>query len=68
MKNVIKQNEAIILGSIGMATVLTIICGLYLLYSKPKFLYMPIYENYEKESDIADEDDNVGTEMVTGSR
>jgi len=58
-----KERENGILVSIGVATVCMILCGLYLLWTKPKFLYMPIYENYEKDSEIHFEDDT-GTEMA----
>mmetsp|Transcript_18807 Transcript_18807/g.30719 ORF Transcript_18807/g.30719 Transcript_18807/m.30719 type:complete len:85 (-) Transcript_18807:82-336(-) len=54
-----------ILGSIGLATVCLILCSFYLLWSRPKFLYLPIYENYEKDSDGMDKDDT-GAEMVEG--
>ena len=62
-----KENESLILGSIGVITVLFIIGGVYLLWARPKFLYMPIYESYEKDSDIGvDDEDDIGTEMKEG--
>jgi len=65
IKTMAKQNENIILGSIGVATVALILCVMYMLWMRPRFLYMPIYENYEKDSGetLAD---GTGTEMVDG--
>lgn len=58
-----KNNEALILGIIGVVTVCLILFGCYLLWARPKFLYMPIMEDYEKDSEIHGEDD---MEMVEG--
>ena len=66
LKTSLKDYEDIILGIIGIATVCLILFGLYLLWSRPKFLYMPIYENYEKDSEIEYADDGTGAEMVEG--
>ena len=63
-----KQNEPLILGSIGVITVVLLFFGFYLLWSRPKFLYMPVYENYyEKDSEIGYDDvASDETEMVEG--
>jgi len=65
IKRIAKQNENVILGSIGIATVALILCVMYMLWMRPRFLYMPIYENYEKDSD-ATRVDGTGTELVEG--
>ena len=64
MKTMMKQNESIILGSIGIITVCLLLGGMYLVWTRPRFLYMPIYDayEYEKDSDIATED--IETEMT----
>ena len=65
----VKENESLILGSIGVVTVLFILAGAYFIWAKPSFLYMPIYESYEKDSDIAvDDEDDIGTEMKDGQQ
>lgn len=69
MKNAWKENEEIILGVIGVATICMVVCGICLVWSRPKFLYMPLYDSgrdsYEKDSDIAHED-IIETEMAEG--
>ena len=62
MKTMMKQNEPIILASIGIVTVCLLLGGVYLVWTRPRFLYMPIYEAYEKDSDIETED--IETEMT----
>ena len=57
-----KQNESIILGSIGIVTVCLLLGGIYLVWTRPRFLYMPIMETYEKDSDIGTED--IETELT----
>ena len=57
-----KQNESIILGSIGIVTVCLLFGGIYLVWTRPRFLYMPIMESYEKDSDIGTED--IETELT----
>lgn len=54
--------------SIGVATITMILCTIYALWSRPRFLYMPIYNNhtYEKDSDIIADRDDIGTEMAEG--
>ena len=65
----VKENESLILGSIGVITVLFILGGAYFIWAKPRFLYMPIYASYEKDSDIAvNDEDDIGTEMKEGQR
>ena len=66
MKTAMRQHESKILWGIGIATIVLIVGGMYLLWTRPKFLYMPIYEQYEKDSDVTDEDDVAGAEMVEG--
>ena len=56
-----KRNEPLILGSIGVATVGLLLCLLYVLWSRPTFLYMPLYDGYDKDSD-AEEDDDTAVE------
>ena len=71
-----KQNEALILGIVGLATVGLIVCGIGIVWSRPQFLYMPIYNNNEKDRDTLSDDDWDGTvsdddwetEMVQGCR
>lgn len=58
-----KQHETLILAGVGLATVVLILCGAALVWSRPQFLYMPIYENNEKDPDAVGEDD-WDTEMV----
>ena len=57
-----KQNESIILGSIGIVTICLLLGGIYLVWTRPRFLYMPIMETYEKDSDIGTED--IETELT----
>ena len=46
--NTVKQNEAFVLTSIAGVGVVSIFIFAYILWVKPRFLLMPIYENYEK--------------------
>ena len=62
MKTMMKKNEPIILGSIGIVTVCLLLGGMYLVWTRPRFLYMPIMESYEKDSDIGTED--IETELT----
>ena len=62
MKTMMKQNESIILGSIGVVTICLLLGGIYLVWTRPRFLYMPIYEAYEKDSDIGTDD--IETELT----
>ena len=46
--NNVKQNEALVLTSIAGVGVVSIVIFAYILWTKPRYLLMPIYENYEK--------------------
>jgi len=45
MKSVVKHNETLLLGIVGMVMVCGVLCGLYLVWARPKFLYMPLYDS-----------------------
>ena len=65
----LKENETLVLGVVGVGTVVLVICGMALLWTRPKFLYMPIYDAYDKDSEISPEDDDAfifEAEMVEG--
>ncbi len=46
--NNVKQNEALVLTTIAGVGVVSIVIFAYILWVKPRYLHMPIYENYEK--------------------
>ena len=67
MKTAMKQNETLILSVVGASSILLILCGFVFVWSRPKYMYMPIYENYERDSNVATGDDAAdGTELAEG--
>lgn len=58
-----RHYEALILGSVVLATVGLIACGIAIVCARPQFLYMPLYENEQRNPDTAGDDDR-GMEMV----
>ena len=46
--NNVKQNEVLVLTTIAGVGVVSIVIFAYILWVKPRYLHMPIYENYEK--------------------
>ena len=68
MKDTLKSSEPTILAAVGVGTLVMLAALAYVLYARPSYLYMPLYDDFDdKNSDVVTED-HEETEMGRGSR
>ena len=64
MKDTLKSSEPTILAAVGVGTLVMLVALAYVLYARPSYLYMPLYDDFDdKNSDVVTED-HEETEMV----
>ena len=64
MKDTLKSSEPTILAAVGVGTLVMLVALAYVLYARPSYLYMPLYDDFDdKNSDVVT-GDHEETEMV----
>jgi hypothetical protein len=46
----VKDNQTIVLASVGVIGIASIVMVVYILWAKPRFLHMPIYDKIDEDS------------------
>lgn len=63
MNDTLRSSEPTILTAVGVGTMVMLVALAYVLYKRPSYLYMPLYDDFDdKNSDVVTED--YETEMV----